>query len=276
MGTLFKKPANMKWVDLAIWIDNNFYKEGCDYNTAYTYIWLLGYMLASKRRYFNNQKDYEDFASALAYTTYQRMSNTNKAPVKSVLNYMKSVLSFRRTAFNVQRRQKIIDPQFDEDWDSMSYIERCKSSYEASNRGDLFEGVSGVLKDTPKIIFNSIPRVYRGDKVEFENIYISCLLSMLNRVTLPNSYNEKFEKKFNESVNFDEVKFYKRYLDNDVILWNLPDHMSNVIAVVLNKTNNKIINEVKELSDDIKITDYEFTSIMSSGFISGGANETDY
>lgn len=72
-------------------------------------------MLASKRRYFDSQRDYEDFASSLAYDTFQRMSSTEKAPVKSVLNYMKSVLSFRKMAFNTQRRQKIIDPKFDEE-----------------------------------------------------------------------------------------------------------------------------------------------------------------
>jgi len=45
---------------------------------------------------------------------------------------------------------------------------------------------------------------------------------------------------------------------------------------IINKVNNIIINEINDLSDDIKISDTEFNGIMSSGFTEGGSNETDY
>lgn len=45
---------------------------------------------------------------------------------------------------------------------------------------------------------------------------------------------------------------------------------------VINKVNNIIINEINELSDDIKIPDSEFNGIMTSGFVESGSNEADY
>ena len=71
-------------------------------------------MLAAKQKYFKTQSDYEEFASMLAYSTYQRMMNKEKSKIKSVLNYMKSVLYFRKCAFDVQKQQRIVDPKFDD------------------------------------------------------------------------------------------------------------------------------------------------------------------
>jgi hypothetical protein len=71
-------------------------------------------MLAAKQKYFNTQAEYEEFSSILAYSTYQRMINKNRPPIKSVLNYMKSILYFRKCAYDVQKQQRIIDPKFDD------------------------------------------------------------------------------------------------------------------------------------------------------------------
>ena len=272
---LFKKPSDMTYTKMAMWIDENFYKDDCDHSRAYSYMYLLGYMLAAKQKFFNEQKDYEEFAAMIAYDTYQRMISKEKGPIKSVLNYMKSILFFRKGLFKIKKAQKIIDPKYD-NWDSVIYVEKCKDAYETSNRGDLFEGVIETLKDTPNIIKKSIPKVYRHNKLLYKNIYISCLLSMINRITLPNQYDSKLDLKLNSSPGFDEVKYYKKYLDNDIILWHLPETMSSIVTVVLNKVNMNIVNEIKELSNDIKISDSDFSNIMTSGFKSGGSNETDY
>ena len=273
---LFKKPSDVRYVDMCMWIDDNFYKEDCDFNKAYVYMYFIAYMLASKQKYFSNKSDYEEFASMMAYSTYQRMLNKNRSKVKSVLNYMKSILYFRKCAFDVQKQQRIVDPKYD-DWDSVAYVERCKSSYERSSGSDaLFEGVVQTLNNVPALIKKNIPRVFRSNKVEYENIYISCLLSMINKITLPSVYEDKLESKIDSSPSFDEVKYYKKYLDDSIILWHLPDSMEAVVMTVINKVNNIIINEINDLSDDIKISDSEFNGVMMSGFVESGSNEADY
>lgn len=274
MSALFKKPSNMRWVDLAIWIDENFYKENCDYNTAYAYMYLLASMLSSKHKYFDNQKDYDEFSAMLAYDTFKRMSNVEKGKIKSVLNYMKSIISFRRIGYNFNKRQKIIDPVYDKEWDAVTYVENCKDSYESSFSDKLYEGVIETLAFTPQYIFENIPKVYKLDKVQCKNIYISCMLSMLDRITLPNNRDIKLNNKLKSNISFDEVKFYNKYLESgDVILWDLPKEYSNLIIVINNKVQNKLINEIKELSNDFKISNDEFNNIMSSGFTNVGARD---
>ena len=232
-------------------------------------------MLAAKQKYFNNQCDYEEFASILAYNTYQRMMNTNKSKVKSVLNYMKSILYFRKVAFDSQKQQKIIDPKYD-NFDSASYIEKCRSSYERINSDKLFEGVIETIKNVPEIINKNIPRVFKSNKEEFKNIYISCMLSFINKITLPCVYDDKLNYKLESIPNFNEVKYYNKYLDDNIILWHLPESMSVVVMTVINKVNSEIINEINDLSDDIKISEEEFNGVMSSGLIEGGSNEANY
>ena len=274
-STLFKKPSNMRWVDLAIWIDDNFYKEDCDYNIVYSYMYLLASMLASKHKYFDTQKEYEEFAAYLAYETYKRMSDKNKTPIKSVLNYMKSIISFRKMAFNYNRRQKIIDPTYDKEWDASTYVEKCKEAYEATFSDELYNGVKDILAQTPKYILDSIPRVYKSDKLLYKNLYLSCLLSMINRVTLPSVIDTKLEERLNESPTFNEVKYYTKYLDQDIVLWHVPEQLGIIVVMILNKVNTKLTDEIKGLSNDIKVSTDEFNNIMFSG-LAGVNNETDY
>ena len=51
--------------------------------------------------------------------------------------------------------------------------------------------------------------------------------------------------------------------------------MTDLIAVVINKVNNKIINEINELSNDLKVSNDEFSNIMSSGFNNSGGNRDE-
>jgi hypothetical protein len=60
---------------MAIWIDENAYKEDCDDNTLYMYLSFLIEMLAKVNKYFNNEKDYEDFALTYATNIFYRYKN---------------------------------------------------------------------------------------------------------------------------------------------------------------------------------------------------------
>ena len=93
-----------------------------------------------------------------------------------------------------------------------------KEAYEASNRDILFDGVTSVLKLIPQTIRKNIPKVYKLDLCEYENIYISCMLSMLNKITLPQMYESKLNTRLETTPSFDEVKYYKKYLDDEIIL----------------------------------------------------------
>ena len=57
---------------MCIWIDKNAYNEDCDDVKVYEYLYLLAYMLARKRRFFNHSYEYEDFAIYVASETLLR------------------------------------------------------------------------------------------------------------------------------------------------------------------------------------------------------------
>jgi len=75
-------------------------------------MYLLGYMLASKAKYFTNIDDYDGYACYLAYDTFSRMKNPSKVRIKSVLNYMKSVMYFRKMSYQNETFAEIIDPVY--------------------------------------------------------------------------------------------------------------------------------------------------------------------
>lgn len=92
MAARYTKPKGMKYTDLCIYIDNNIYKPNCDINLIFQYMYIIAYMLASKAKYFTNLDDYDEFAYYLALAAYKRMTDKDKVPIKSVLNYMKSIM----------------------------------------------------------------------------------------------------------------------------------------------------------------------------------------
>lgn len=276
---LFGKPKGVSYTQMCIDIDREFYEDNPDYNKLFNYMWCLGYMLAAKRRYFNNTTDYEEFAAYMAYDTYKRMIDPTRSRVKSVLNYMKSVLFFRKCAFSSMKSREIIDPEFNKNWDPVTYTESYKESLEKSNRERITSYVIETFKNTPTMIKKYIPRVYRSDKKICENIYISCLLSLISKFTLSNSSKELLDSKLEVASTFNDVKFYRKHLDDDIIMWHLPSEFEPVVLVIINKIQRYIIDDISEILDTIKVSDHEFESIISSGLVEsggGGASEANY
>lgn len=263
---MFKKPKGVTYTQMAIWIDENFYKEDCDIDKAFEYMYLLAYMLGCKSKYFHSVNDYDGYASHLAYSTFSRMSDKNKKPIKSVLNYMKSIQYFRKLSYENMAYSEIIDPAYNKTWDSEKYLDNYRQSIESENKLKLRDSIIDLFKNIPSEIKRNIPKIYKSDKVLYNNLYISCLLSMINRVTLPRVSQEYLDKKINSSTTFNELNYYRKHLDQETILWNIPESMENVIKVILNKMSITLIDEIKSYSNEIKIPDEEFSNILATAF----------
>ena len=105
------------------------------------------------------------------------------------------------------------------------------------------------------------------------NLYKSCLLSLLNRFTLPEQFANRLDEKLASSPSFDEVSYYRRHMEDDLLYWHIDKQYESVIIVVLNKVIRKITISVRDLiSSDI--TDDELSFIASSTLTTGGSNET--
>lgn len=267
---LIKKPKDVTYTQMSIWLDANFYKEDCDLNTAYVYLWCLAYMLACKRRYFNDVKDYEGFASFMAYDVFARRQSVraNTTKLKSSLNYMKSVLSFRKIKYEEQRHQEIMGTDYD-NFDSDRYIEMCRSTLEKANHHRTEELMYELLEKTPAIIKKNIPSMFKQDKAIYNNIYISCLLSMLNRIIFIRKKKVYFDDQIQNADIFNELKYYKNNIDKDIIIWHLDESYRTAVQVTMNKADNYIVKEIREIVSENMLTKNEFDDIMNSGYIGG-------
>ena len=275
MNPLFKKPDNVRFVDMAIWIDNNIYSKDCDMDKAFTYMYLLAYMLASKAKYFKKIADYDGFAYFLAYSTYSRYMDKSKRPLKSVLNYMKSIMYFRKLTYDRENFCEIINPEYNTTWNEDRYKNEKMSSIEASNRTDFIQSnINDIFSEVPKIIYSNIPLTYHQDKTIEKNIYKSVLLSLLSSYTLPQEDQLKLQEKLSTKTSFDETSFYRKHLEKEIILWHLPSNLEEVIRLVINKTNNKIIELIKDISTEIKVTEYDLELVFKSAYENW--NEEEY
>lgn len=56
--------------------------------------------------------------------------------------------------------------------------------------------------------------MFKFNKVLYNNLYTSCLLSMSARLTLTNMHKKNKEMRFNSTRVFNEVVYYANHLDN--------------------------------------------------------------
>lgn len=269
MNYVFNKPKGMKFTQLAMWIDENFYKPDCDYEKAYEYMYILAYMLACKSKYFHNTHDYQGYAAFLAYSTFETMKRKR---VKSVLNYMKSIKYFRKIMYENSTYSEMIDTEYDKNFNNDKLIENTKSSYESNKRDILEIYIQDSINSFSKTIKYNIPKIYKGNKLVYNNLYISCLLSFIDRITLTLRLNDSYKNNFSNCLTFNNVNYLLKKLNkNSVIRWYLPAEYDNIIRIILNKSYSKFIEEVKEAIDDIKVSDKEMSDIWATGF----ENETN-
>ena len=81
---LYKKPSNLKYVDLCIWVDANMdkiYPAGTDpaiENQVWNYLWLILKAIAIKKQMFENYADYDGFSFYGATRIYTALRNNLK------------------------------------------------------------------------------------------------------------------------------------------------------------------------------------------------------
>lgn len=270
--SLFKKPRGVRYTQMAMWIDENIHKDEFDENKAFEYMYLLAQMLAYKHQYFRDPNDYEGFSCYLAYAVYTRLSDKNKPPIKSVLNYMKAIIYFRKVAYEQEHYIEIIDSTYNKSFDSDVYREKNIAAIESENRPMIESNVLDILKMVSKTIYNCIPVNYKADKLVYENIYKSTLLSMLYKFTLPNNKQEAFNRRLKSGKNFNLVNYYRSNIKDEIKLWHLDESMTDVVRLVINKVNRSIVNEVKEVIDYYKISEKQFNDMSVDNIFCGEAS----
>jgi hypothetical protein len=247
----FNKP-DIRYVDMCIYIDDHIYSGEYDESLVYQYLFFIVLMLATKRDYYTNTKDKEDFSLYAASYYLMRLTDSRQfddnspiTPIRSILNFVKKTLYGVRAEYNRKFYHKdeelLIEDLPVVNIDSFSsFVHRETHSFDKSNFSICLEDVSSMIKS---YITNS---PYRKDKVMSDNIYISCLLSFLNSVTLPNSINYKIDSYIRPTTLTDKLidELYLNEKYNSTILYHLDSNMYNYITVLTNRIKIKFSQDL--------------------------------
>lgn len=247
----FERP-DVRYVDMCIYIDEHIYKGDYDQTTVYQYLFHIIMMLSIKRNYFNSKKLTEDFSIYAASNYYMRLLDERQFDEKSSLEPVRSILNYiKKTLYSVRREyvSKYVPEQ--EVSGDVEYISIDNDAFEmyVSSKvdftskyefGNYLESIDVIVKEALK----SIP--YKAHTVMWNNIYISCMLSLLNSVTLKNKDVKRLNnfKRPNSLTDdlLNELYLNERY--NSTILYHLDDSMYNFITVLTNKVRHKLSQEL--------------------------------
>ena len=241
---IFKKPSDVTYTQMAMWIDENAYTEGVDEDKLFQYLCHLAYMLAHQSKYFYNSVDYDEFSYYLATVCMLRLKNPKQfipdengeyklTKLKSILNYMKAIIYPYKVKF---QKEEYKQDSFNNSDSSMSeylfYDKLAQDPYlYAKTEFNVY------LKDIPKTILSFLDKLpFDKNSVEFHSVYISCLLTFLNDITQP-IHTKKFVL---DNLNGGET---------DTILFHLNKSYSGYIRVLVNKFKNSIAEELYDLLD---------------------------
>ena len=230
---LWKKPANLKYTDLCIFIDENVPKiinpgENPELeNTIYNYLWLLVKALAIKKCMFTDFQDYDMYAfyaaNRLFFALRKNQLNQGKTikgklirPIKSCLNYTKALLYPMKIEYQRESFREVIEEEFvSKKFDAFTYKERLKN--EARDVHGVTTQFKGHVRDTilanGQLLDNILQKSpFNSSTPEYQNLKLSILLTSIQIL--------KTKKKLD-------------VVPQSVILWHLPKSMSSYTKVLL-------------------------------------------
>lgn len=260
----FQKPKDVTYTEMAIYIDNNIYTEDFDAYTIYQYIYHLINMLAVKKCFFTKAQYYDDFSIMAASRIYMRLTNPKQfqfdedgnpklSRIKSVLNYIKSIMYPMKVAFEQEHYSQVISEEPEDE----SPVRPSDVSLDSSSFISI--EILDYLKDLPRVIkqyLTKIPKVKNSR--EWLNIYTSCLLTLLNCFTLTRDKIESLENKENITDGYIE----KLYSSDDVILFHLNRDKHDYIQVLTRELKNYIYKELRSIIASYDIDLYNIKNTL--------------
>lgn len=261
---LYRKPADMKFTDLCIWIDDNVEKlqNPGEYpiieDTIYNYLWLLVKALAIKKRMFTSFDDYDGYAfyaaSRLFFALRKNLQNQGKVikgkeikPIKSCLNYTKALLypmkiEYQRETYANDAYRETINGKFDK----FDFTEKLKDTLEHSQGADVnFKNMAvDLFTDIESVVNKTISTSpFSPNTLDYKHLKISLLLNIYSNM------------KANKSLDFDPVT---------IILWKLPKSSSAYIRVLLKSFAANLKSELMSCYSETRIDDTILTYMLTN------------
>ena len=248
----FSKPP-LKYTQMAEWIDSNAQNTDVDTEKLYTYLYHLILMQAHQVVLFKSQfEKYEDFAFYGASRLFMRLTTKKpikyraldgqpytSGPIKSILNYIKGTITFLRADFEVECNG--YDPN-----ETIKIGSADISSYlvETASHFDKYSYTTGVyeLCNAAVLQLQKIP--YKKHSPEWVNIYISCLLTFLDSLTIENVTKEELKSLYNNDLTAFR-KLFEKGRNKPPVLFHVNENMSNYIKVLVQEIRHALTAEIR-------------------------------
>lgn len=261
---LFKKPSDMKYTDICMFIDENVSKirnpgENPELeNTIYNYLWLLVKALAIKKCMFTDFKEYDMYAfyaaNRLFFALRKNLLNQGKTikgkqirPIKSCLNYTKALLYPMKIEYQRESFREVIEEEFvSKKFDAFAYKEQLKNKARdgAGVSQQFMAHIKESLSSTSKLLDELLEKSpFNCTADEYKNLKISILLTSIQIL--------KNKKKLDA-------------VPQTVVLWHLPKSMTTYTKVLLKEFFVALKLEIMDCYKLADISEADLENIISS------------
>lgn len=267
----FTRPEDVSYTEMAIFIDEHIYDEDKTEeleNQLFEYIYHLCYMLACKQRFFKKYDDFDEFSLFMATNVYLRYLNPELERLKSVLNYIKKIAYGQKIRFQNITFKQIISQEHCPQYDDLLMKEELKSNIQMNYMNkELVDDISYEIKILPKVIQEVVSQTpYRNDRIMSRRLYLSCLLTFINSITLCKESIKKLNIK-GESVRDDYVnKLYRNERHHCTLLWRLPNEYKDYVTLLYNKIVDTFCDNLYEVKSSLTLSDEVLNQLLTYAY----------
>ena len=274
---IFVKDANVRYVDMAIYIDNHIYTDNYDEELIYQYLYFLIYMLAKKRRYFNSEKVYDDFAIWLATNLYVRLTdkrqfeeNAKLEKIKSILNYIKGILFAKRVEYNLQIGYQATSGKLQsknpEHVEGNALFEYYRPAIQSANNDIIQQFIFELFETIPEMFLQELKKSpYKNNPRMMSALYLSCMLTFVKSTTPSNQELDKLSRSVHKNLNADLSKVISRSVD-EIVLWDLPEYLRDYIKLIYKRVKKEVVNEIKDSVSRHSLSEKDLEAVLNAGY----------
>lgn len=279
----FSKPSNVRVTDMCIYIDENAYKEDRDERKIYEYLYHIIYSIASRNNLFNYSQYYDPFAIFGASKIYMRLLNSkqfeydqNGKPkvekIKSILNYINKSLYYLKVDFEQTEYSQTLSTKTDYEYDRSRIIDSYVDKLKISEFDSILEDVSKVCSK----FLQTLP--YKTNSVEWLNIYISVVLTLIDKVSLSRKQKNRIDhlEEKNHLKDSHIYNFYEELDNRPPILFHIDPSLKDYITVLVRQLKHILSEDLSQSLQDCMISDLQISELSSKKFYREEINDSEY
>ena len=273
---IYKKDPKVKYWEMAKYIDDHIREENCDEQKIFEYMYQLFYVLSVKGKMFKCSADYDQYAlygATHLFVRYRKeLTNPKLTPIKSSLNYIKTILYPTRVDYQ--------QANFSERFTEQSLSEapeqiRADAAARARQANDDLLAVDcqyylTQIAATIRLVINTTP--YKNDPVMCHRLRLSCMLTLLKSIT-PNERNkERLKARLARGLDTEKLaeQIYNQEALTSTVLFHLDSSLGNYVDTLVRRIKRELAKGLKYLIGSYELSDESIRDILASPMSSGG------